>query len=249
MLINFNASTGKFLENEEINNKILFVKPCIHQGTSLLKLDCKGGKIVDGGKTLRSIIILFVLLLMVVLIPGARSATAAEDKYVNIPIPQDFIPARKADGTPQYISDAVIEDAIRKFSPKMKKFHHNKFITQFIVPNHVWLKQLLEGYDQFLSVVGVRAKADMWDCENYSGMLNSLTTLQIWRAGYLDTRAAIGWIKVAAKKEWAGLPGALHALMFAVTDKGIFIIEPQNGQYISLSDYPNRQYIEEVFLF
>ena len=41
----------------------------------------------------------------------------------------------------------------------------------------------------------------------------------------------------------------MHALIFTVTGNGIYIIEPQNGQYVPLSQYPNRHYIEEVYLF
>ena len=108
---------------------------------------------------------------------------------------------------------------------------------------------MLKTYDMLLAEVGVQAKADTWDCENYSGLLNALTTLRIWRAGYLETRAALGWLRVNAKKGWAGMPGTMHSLIFTITVKGIYIIEPQNGQYISLSDYPNRQYVEEVYLF
>jgi hypothetical protein len=36
--------------------------------------------------------------------------------------------------------------------------------------------------------------------------------------------------------------------MFAVTSKGPIVIEPQNGQYIELNRYPNKQLIEKVFL-
>lgn len=95
----------------------------------------------------------------------------------------------------------------------------------------------------------VQAKADTWDCENYSELLNALVTVRIWKAGYYDTRAAIGWMRVNAKNEWAGLPGVVHALMFGVTEKGLFVIEPQNGQYVELEDYPNKEFIQEVFLF
>ncbi|RUM47440.1 MAG: hypothetical protein DSY80_00930, partial [Desulfocapsa sp.] len=59
----------------------------------------------------------------------------------------------------------------------------------------------------------------------------------------------IGWLRVDAKKEWAGLPPVMHALMFAITDEGLIIIEPQNGRKTLLKDYPNKNYIQEVFLF
>ena len=178
-----------------------------------------------------------------------QTAIAAEGEYVNLPIPRQFVPASQSNGAPEYVSGATIETAIRKVSPDLKKFYYNRKITKFIVPDHAWLAHLFDTYDAFLSKAGLKGEADTWDCENYSEMLNALTTLWIWRAGYLDTRAAMGWLLVDAKKSWAGLPGVKHALMIAVTNEGIFVIEPQNGQQISLSEYPNRQYIEEVNLF
>lgn len=192
--------------------------------------------------------ILAVILLMVAFTCVHRSATA-EEGYIQLPLPQEFVPAMQADGTPKYVTASAIEDEFRQFNPDLKKFYYNKKITRFIVPEPGWIKDMLKTYDLLLAEVGIKAKADTWDCENYSGLLNALTTLRIWRAGYLETRAALGWLRVNAKKGWAGMPGTLHSLIFTITAKGIYIIEPQNGQYISLSDYPNRQYVEEVYLF
>jgi len=190
-----------------------------------------------------------LLLILVIVIFTHQTAIAAEGEYVNLPIPRQFVPASQSDGAPEYVSGPSIETAIRKVSPDLKKFYYNRNITRFIVPDHAWLAHLFNTYDAFLSKAGLKGKADTWDCENYSEMLNALTTLWIWRAGYLDTRAAMGWLLVDAKISWAGLPGVMHALMIAVTNEGIFVIEPQNGQQISLSEYPNRQYIQEVNLF
>ncbi len=200
-------------------------------------------------KTYYPVITWTVILFMVTVICSYKTAIGAEDDYLSLPMPQEFTPALQTDGTPKYISGKDIEKQIRTVSPALKKFYYNKTITDFVVPEHVWLNHLLGAYSAFLSYTGVRGKADSWDCENYSGMLNAITTLRVWRAGFLDTRAAIGWLRVDAKHSWAGLPAELHALMFAVTSEGIFIIEPQNGQYASLSDYPNKEYIEEVYLF
>lgn len=200
-------------------------------------------------KTYYAIINRVLILFMVLLIGSHKTAVGAENEYMSLPMPLKFIPALQADGTVQYIPGADIEKQIRTVSPSLKKFYYNKTIIEFIVPEHVWLDHLLEAYDAFLDYTGVEGQVATWDCENYSGMLNAITTLRIWRAGYLDTRAAIGWLRVDAKHGWAGLPAGMHALMFAVTSEGFFIIEPQNGQYCNLSDYPNRKYIEEVYLF
>jgi hypothetical protein len=209
----------------------------------------KGETRVKNRKPYYAIINRAVILFMVLFLASHNTAVGAESDFLILPMPQKFIPALQADGTVQYIPGADIEKQIRTVSPALKNFYYNRTITRFIVPEHIWLDHLLGAYDAFLSYTGVQGKADTWDCENYSGMLNAITTLRIWRAGFLDTRAAIGWLRVDAKHSWAGLPAAMHALMFAVTNEGIFIIEPQNGQYCSLSDYPNKKYIEEVYLF
>lgn len=204
---------------------------------------------MESERTLRPVTIWAVVFLLVALMCMYRTAIAAEDGYINLPMPQEFVPALQTDGTPKYVTPSAIESEFRQFSPELKNFYYNKKITRFIVPEPGWIKSMLKTYDMLLSEVGIQAKADTWDCENYSGLLNALTTLRIWRAGYLDTRAALGWLRVNAKKGWAGMPGTMHSLIFTITVKGIYIIEPQNGQYISLSDYPNRQYVEEVYLF
>lgn len=190
-----------------------------------------------------------VVFLIVALTCVYQAATAAEDEYIKLPMSREFVPALQADGTPKFITAIAIESEFRQFNPELKEFYYNKKITKFIIPESGWLKDLLKSYEMLLAEIGLVAKADTWDCENYSGLLNALTTLQIWRAGYLDTRAALGWLRVNAKKGWAGMPGTMHSLIFTVTVKGIYIIEPQNGQYIKLSEYPNRLYIEEVYLF
>jgi hypothetical protein len=200
-------------------------------------------------RMLRSATILTVVFLIAAYTCVYQVANAAEDEYTTLPMPPEFIAALEADGTPKYVTADGIETEFRQFNPELKRFYYNKKITKFIVPEAGWLKDLLRTYDMLLSDVGLVAEPDTWDCENYSGLLNALTTLRIWRAGYLDTRAALGWLRVNAKKGWAGMPGTLHSLIFTVTVKGIYIIEPQNGQYISLSEYPNRKYVEEVYLF
>ena len=197
--------------------------------------------------SLKSLAIVFLIGIVVQVLPGG--SIAAESEYLDVPMPRQFMPVIEADGSPRYVSARNIEQEIRKYSQKLGKFYRNQKIEKFIVADGDWLKHLLAVYDALLYETSLRGEAETWDCENYSSLLNALSTISVWRAGYMDTKAAIGWLRVDAKEPWAGLPGIMHALIFAVTRKGIYIIEPQNGQYIPLSEYPNRQYIEEVYLF
>ncbi len=196
----------------------------------------------------RDALISFLTLLALLILPSL-ALSEDDDAFFKLPIPIDFTPALQVDGSPQYITAKEIENILKQQSPEFTKLYRNQKIRRFIVPSHDWLNNLLAFYDAFLEITNAHGKADTWDCENYSGLLNALTTVRIWKAGYYDTRGAIGWMMVDAKKEWAGLPGVLHALMFAVTENGFYVIEPQNGQTVHLKDYPNKNYIQEVYLF
>ena len=180
-----------------------------------------------------------------------NSPAGAEESTLIVNIPREFKPALKSDGAPRYTSITDIENAFRKFNPGLEKFVYNRLLSDvpLIIPDSQWMKDLLVTFATFIDTERIRAEADTWDCENFSNMLSSITTVSIWRAGHFDTRAAVGWLKVDGKQGWAGMPSGMHSLMFAITDLGVFIIEPQNGQYIRLADYPNRQNIKEVYLF
>jgi len=197
-------------------------------------------------RTLKPLLINLLLILALLAIPNNG---VAEDKPFRLSMPTEFIPAMDKNGSPQYITAEQIEKTLQHHSKEFQKLYWNKKIKQFILPRHKWLQELLAVYDTMLNEIDVHAKAEIWDCENYSSFLNALATVRIWKAGYYDTRGAIGWMRVDAKKEWAGLPPVMHALIFAVTEYGLFIIEPQNGQTVELNNYPNKEYIQEVFLF
>lgn len=199
---------------------------------------------------LKGKIIITVFALLSFLLSFCTVLAVEEGDPVDIPLPVKFQPALNSDGSARYIQGDEIERQMRKVSPNLDKFYYNKKIKKFIIPEGSWMLQFLSAYGNLLDYSGVKAKTDTWDCENFSGLLNSLMTVRIWNAGFLDTRAAVGWLRVDAKKSWAGIPGNyLHALIFVVTAKGIFIVEPQNGEYVVLQDYPNKEHIQEVFLF
>ncbi len=197
-------------------------------------------------RILKPLLINLLLILALLAIPNKG---VAEEKPVTVSMPTEFTPAIDSNGSPKYITADQIEKTLRSHSKEFKKLYWNWNVKQFILPRHQWLKELLAVYDTMLNKIDVDAKADTWDCENFSSFLNAFATVRIWKAGYYDTRGAIGWMRVDAKKEWAGLPPVMHALVFAVTEHGLLVIEPQNGQMVELKDYPNKEFIQEVFLF
>ena len=192
---------------------------------------------------------LITLLILLFLQSLPLTAIAKEGETFRLPVPEDFRPALNSEGSPLYIAVNEIEKNIRKHSKKFKKVRWNREIKYYIIPQHEWMKSVLAAYEALRYQFNVRGKADNWDCENFSQLLNAMTTVLIWRAGYYDTRGALGWLKVDAQKSWAGMPAEMHALMFVVTEKGFFVFEPQNGEAIELENYPNRHFIQEVYLF
>ncbi|MCP4258093.1 MAG: hypothetical protein GY774_11440 [Planctomycetes bacterium] len=196
-----------------------------------------------------SLICLGFLAVVAVLGISPIPADCQQVKYGYVPVPPDFVAAKNKSGEVAYLEAKAIEKYFRSASKELRGFYSNREIEKYILPEHVWLEQLIEAFlaIEFFSDVG--GKPEIWDCDNFSALLSALATIRMWKAGYIGAHCAIGWIKVDAKKEWAGVPPQSHALVFAVTSKGVFVIEPQNGQLIHLQDYPNREYIQEVYLF
>ena len=176
---------------------------------------------------------------------------AAENEYISIPEPPPFRSAKKEDGSPHLITVDNLKNAFLEQSPAIKTFIHSYKLkgAAIIVPEAAWLKDMLAAYQQLHHSLGTRPKQDTWDCENYSSLLNAITTVKIWQMGYVDKHIGLGWLRVNAHTSWAGIPAEMHSLMFTYTHGGIYIFEPQNGQYITLEKYPNKAFIEEVYLF
>jgi hypothetical protein len=189
----------------------------------------------------------FILPLFFWMLIAAAKISHAESHLITMP--PEFVPARSTDGSVKYINERALEKLFRAESPSLQKIIYNHSIKRFIIPETQWLYDLVRMYEGFVQNSQMQPQQDTWDCENYSALLNSFASLRLWNAGYTDTRMALGWMRVQAKFPWAGIPDAIHALIFAVTSKGVVVIEPQNGQSTILKDYPNKAYIEEVYLF
>lgn len=200
-------------------------------------------------KTIGKKSFLAVILCLSVFLMRPGDAVSSNEQTFQLPLPGEFKPAVEANGSAKFVRAEIIDNMFRKHSRSYAGLHRNEEIKHYIVPQHGWLKELTNAYVALIRQSNLEGKADTWDCENYSELLSGLSTVRIWEAGYYDTRGAIGWFRVDAQKAWAGIPPEMHALMFAFTENGLFIMEPQNGQSILLEDYPNKQYIQEVFLF
>ena len=169
-------------------------------------------------------------------------------EFIEVPTIPAFVAARDKNGSISYLKVKEVEKIFRSTSPILQGFYHHSKIDSLIVPEQEWLESVLNVALEFYWSQGLKGKAESWDCDNFSMFLSSMITINLWRAGYTKVRCAVGWMVVNASKGWAGLPPSRHALMFAITSKGPIVIEPQNGQYIELDRYPNKLFIDKVFL-
>lgn len=172
----------------------------------------------------------------------------SESELVSVPKLPEFQADRDKNGKPLYIDVGRIEKQFRATSPAMKKFYYNHDLNSIILPTREWLKQALDVSQEFFWTLGVKWKAENWDCDNFSMFFSAAVTVKLWGVGYTETRCGFGWMLVDGKHSWGGVEPSRHALVFAVTREGVIVIEPQTGTMAKLDDYPNKENIEKVFL-
>ena len=93
-------------------------------------------------------------------------------------------------------------------------------------------------------------QADAFDCDNFSDtfmvffqLSSKLFDLKV------KAQLACGTVIVENIEEFAGIPArenSWHSLNIVMTDYNWFVVEPQNGVYISLNSYPNKKNIKMI---
>lgn len=87
------------------------------------------------------------------------------------------------------------------------------------------------------------------DCENFARILREVVNVQAGRAR-VDASPIVAVVYVEQRQKWGNVPGsdsARHAVNGVLTDRGIYIIEPQSltaGRpvFAPLAQYPNPIY-------
>ena len=114
----------------------------------------------------------------------------------------------------------------------------------------LWFDKYALWWINFIKNNNVDFKQDSFDCDNYSDLfmaIYGLVSLNTTVRPY--AQVACGTVVVQNVEEFAGIPAlqdSWHSLNVVWTNNGWFIIEPQNGIYISLSSYPNKNNIRAI---
>lgn len=83
------------------------------------------------------------------------------------------------------------------------------------------------------------------DCDKFAKAFTLAFECCAARAG-IQAQPLCARIYVKASVPWAGVKDGTHALCAVGTTAGIYVVEPQNGRYCAIADYPNRLGIFKV---
>tara|TARA_R110000772_G_scaffold25889_1_gene67197 strand:+ start:273 stop:758 length:486 start_codon:yes stop_codon:yes gene_type:complete len=85
-----------------------------------------------------------------------------------------------------------------------------------------------------------------FDCDDYAFTFKAIAS---WHSLMRNSNYLCGVITVKQEKAFAGIPaGGYHALNIMLIDGALLVIEPQTYGFIPLSEYPNRNRINGLFL-
>jgi hypothetical protein len=112
--------------------------------------------------------------------------------------------------------------------------------------DHKWMVDTYDWFDAFLWERNVENREEVWDADNYTEGLAAIAGLALLKSGDLSNQPFVGRMVVEYEKPWGGVLEGRHSLAYFVSEKGIFVLEPQNGRFVELSKYPNRKTILRV---
>ncbi len=201
-----------------------------------LRMQCFPGK--------ASLVLLGLALSLVAPLQAKRQAPSEKTADISWPA---FVPSQKHGQT---ATPTPIETFREEFSQLAQADPNFEHVDEAYLPvHHGWFLKFIDWYLEAVRSAGIVYEVDVWDCDNFALGLSSFANLAAAQAGFYQKNALVGWFTVHNVETWAGVPSHTnHALVLFQSEKGIFVVEPQNGKIIKLNHYPNAAYIKDVYL-
>lgn len=110
--------------------------------------------------------------------------------------------------------------------------------------DYTWFREFNNWFTKMKMNNGLMAGhrvAENMDCDNYSMLYKSMMSVAAYKSGATSEPAA-ALVVVNQVHEFGDIPatGGLHMLVFIITSRGWFMVEPQTGEFVNLQDYPNQ---------
>lgn len=111
--------------------------------------------------------------------------------------------------------------------------------SRFIGIKEKSLKEFLSEYKKAVKLK--KFKLESSDCDDFALFFKFLSCFYHTRTEDMPYALCVGFTIVEAKKEALGIsPSNAHAINLVWSDVGWIVVEPQNGEYCQLKDYPNE---------
>lgn len=118
----------------------------------------------------------------------------------------------------------------------------------FTAVSHEWLTQTIEWTRDTAVRTGLGLYVgESWDCDKFALAFALPANIAAQRAR-VSAQPLVARIYVRQLVPFAGVRDGIHALNAFLSDRGIFVYEPQNRTLVPLAQYPNTQGIFRVRL-
>lgn len=114
------------------------------------------------------------------------------------------------------------------------------------------IEQFIPWTQRFAQQIGFVYGSESLDCDNFARGFRGAVKFALAKSSSIEAEALCATIWVKNQTPWAGVADGAHALnaipYYDTAPKrfGILVVEPQNGTYTDLSQYPNKEYIYQI---
>lgn len=111
---------------------------------------------------------------------------------------------------------------------------------------HTWLEQTLRAMPAIMRSLDIAPTPESFDCDKFALGFSFACNLAAMRAG-VKAQPLCARIGVVQLRDFAGLQrGGNHGLNALLTDRGLYILEPQTLTLVPFAEYPNRETIFRI---
>ena len=170
---------------------------------------------------------------------------------VEVPVLNPVKVALTEGGEPHIITYNEAATQVRILAMAYKAEFNYQFLSQdenYVIVDHEWMLDFIAWWDRLKFLFNINYVEEGFDCDNFADFISIVADFSNRK---IRAELLIGSISVKQNKPFGGEPaGGYHALNFFVSDKGIFILEPQGklSSVIELDKYPNKASIYKIDL-
>jgi len=105
---------------------------------------------------------------------------------------------------------------------------------------HAWIERAADWTWHFAKATGIVYTAESFDCDKFALGFALAANIASSRAG-VKAQPLLARIHVLQTVAWGGAPaGGAHAINGFLSERGIYVLDPQSRALVPLADYPNR---------